>query len=64
MRTAQVFGFVNGSETSQITEHGTEGPRMLLFSIYINDVTDRVSSNLWLFADGAVAYSRVSLLND
>ena len=36
----------------------------LLFSIYINDLMDRVTSNLRLFADDAVVYGSVSSLSD
>ena len=33
-------------------------------AIYINDLMDRVTSNLRLFADDAVVYGRVSSLSD
>ena len=36
----------------------------LMFLIYINDIGDKVSSNLWLFADDCILYSTVTSLED
>ena len=48
--------------SSGVPQGSVVGP--LLFSIYINDLADTVSSKLRLFADDAVLYRRVSSLND
>ena len=59
---------VNGSASawtpvkSGVPQGTVLGP--LMFLIYINDIGDRVSSNLWLFADDCILYRTVTSLED
>ena len=48
--------------SSGVPQGSVVGP--LLFSIYINDLLDRVDSNMQLFADDAVVYGNMSSLSD
>ena len=39
-----------------------DGVGLLMFLIYINDIGERVSSNLWPFADDCILYRTVTSL--